>query len=60
MDEDDLQPQQRKPDVKNLEVLSVDALEDYIRELETEIERVKAEIARKRSAKSAAETVFRK
>lgn len=60
MDEDDLQPQQRKPDVKNLEVLSVEALEEYILELQAEIERVRSEIVRKRSAKSAAETFFRK
>ena len=60
MDEEDLQPQSRKPDLKNLEVLSVKALEDYIAELEGEIARVRAEIAKKQSAKSAAESAFRK
>lgn len=60
MDEEDLQPQKQKPDLKNIEVLSIEALGDYIGELETEIERVKAEITRKQSAKSAAESVFRK
>jgi len=60
MDEEDLQPKQRQPDVKNLEVLSIEALEEYILELQTEIDRVRAEIARKQSARSAAETVFRK
>ena len=60
MDEEDLQPKARKPDVKNLEVLSVEALGEYIEELQQEIERVRAEIARKESAKSAAESVFRK
>lgn len=59
MEEEDLQPQRRKPDVKNLEVLSVEALEEYILELQAEIERVRAEIARKQSAKSAAESFFR-
>ena len=60
MDEEDLQPQPRKPDLKNLEVMSVEALEDYIAELEAEILRVRAEIANKQSAKSTAESVFRK
>lgn len=60
MDENDLEPQKRKPDVKNLEVLSVAALEEYIGELEVEIERVREEIKRKKSAHSAAESVFRK
>jgi len=60
MDERELEPVTRKPDIKNLEVLSVEALEDYIGELEAEIERVREEIKRKNSARSAAESVFRK
>ena len=60
MDEEDQLPQARKPDLKNLEVMSVEALEDYIAELEGEISRVRAEIAKKESAKSTAESVFRK
>jgi len=60
MDEEDLQPQERKPDLKNLEVMSFEALEGYIGELESEIARVRAEIANKQSAKSAAESIFRK
>ena len=64
MDENELEPQARepgiKPDVKNLEVLSIDALEEYIGELTMEIERVREEIKRKNSARSAAESVFRK
>lgn len=60
MNENDLEPVTRKPDVKNLEVLSVEALADYIGELEAEIERVREEIKRKDSARSVAESVFRK
>lgn len=60
MDERDLEPGNRKPDIKNLEVLSIEALEEYIGELESEIERVRQEIARKRKAKSAADSIFRK
>jgi len=60
MDERDLEPREKKPDLKNLEVLSIEALEDYIGELQAEIERVREEIKRKNSARSAAESVFRK
>lgn len=60
MDEDDLQPEAKKPDLKNLEVMSIEALEDYIGELEGEIARVRVEIAKKQSARSAAESAFRK
>lgn len=60
MDEQDLEPTTRKPDLKNLEVLSIEALQDYIAELEAEIERVRAEIGRKNSARNAAESIFRK
>lgn len=60
MDEQDLEPRAKKRDVKNLEVLSVEALGDYIAELEEEIARVREEIERKKSARSAAESVFRK
>lgn len=64
MDENEQEPQARKPgikpDVKNLEILSIDALGEYIGELTMEIERVREEIKRKNSARSAAESVFRK
>jgi len=60
VDERDLEPREKKPDLKNLEVLSIEALEDYIGELQAEIERVREEIKRKNSARSAAESVFRK
>ena len=60
MEEMDLEPQKKKPDVKNLEVMSVEALEEYIGELQAEIERVRVEIANKQSAHGDAEAVFRK
>jgi len=60
MDEKDLEPRIRKPDVKNLEVLSIEALEEYIGELNVEIQRVREEIKRKNTARSAAESIFRK
>ncbi len=60
MDERDLEPLTKKPDIKNLEVLSIEALEDYIAELQLEIDRAGQEIDRKKSARFAAESVFRK
>ncbi len=60
MDTDDLEPVAKKPDARNLEVMSIEALGEYIAELEGEIERVRAEIALKEKARNGAESVFRK
>ena len=59
MDEDDL-PLSKKPALKDLAPMAVAALEDYIVGLETEIERAKAEIARKRAQKTGAEALFKR
>jgi uncharacterized small protein (DUF1192 family) len=58
-DEDDL-PKKIDWQPKNLDPLSVDQLEDYIAVLEGEIERVRSDIAAKRSDLSAAEAFFKK
>ena len=60
MDTDDLEPVVKKPDIKNLEIMSIEALGEYIAELGQEIERVRAEIAIKEKARDGAESVFRK
>jgi uncharacterized small protein (DUF1192 family) len=60
MDIEDLEPRKTKPKPKNLDALSVDELEDYIRELEAEILRVKGEIARKSAHLNAATAFFKK
>lgn len=60
MDADDLEPVKKQPEKRNLEVMSVEALSEYIQELEAEIERVKAEMERKKSARSSAEGLFKK
>jgi uncharacterized small protein (DUF1192 family) len=44
---------------KDLDVMSIEALEDYIGELQAEIERAKAKIASKRDARGAAEGFFK-
>lgn len=59
MDIDDLEPKSKKPEIKNLEVMSIEALGEYIEELELEIERVTAEIELKKAAREGAESVFK-
>ncbi|TVR99447.1 MAG: DUF1192 family protein [Rhodospirillales bacterium] len=59
MEPEDLEPRLRKPDVKNLEVMSIAALQAYIADLETEIARARAEIAAKEKALNSAAGLFR-
>jgi uncharacterized small protein (DUF1192 family) len=58
MDTDDLEPIKKKDGIKNLDVMSIEALGDYIAGLEMEIERVREAISLKDAAKSSAESVF--
>ena len=60
LEDEDLQPRTVKPKPKDLEPLSIEALENYIAELEAEIARVRAVIGAKRSHCSGAEALFRK
>ena len=60
MDIEDLEPKNKKPEPKNLEVMSIEALGEYIDELEAEIARVRIEIASKEKAREGAESVFKK
>lgn len=59
MDIDDLEPRKRPAEKKNLDVLSIEALGDYIAELEAEIARARAVIAHKEKARDAADAVFK-
>jgi len=59
MDSDDLEPQQQKPAPKNLEEMSIEALGEYIDDLEAEIARVRATIKGKQGAHSTADQVFK-
>ena len=61
MDTDDLERRgkQAKPKPRDLDPMSVEALEDYIAELEAEIERARAKIADKQDARNAADSVFK-
>ena len=59
MDLDDLEPMHKKPTPKNLDVMSMEALDDYISELEEEIARVRHVIEAKESARKGADSVFK-
>ena len=49
-----------KPEVRNLEPMSIEELEDYISELKAEIARVEADINAKKQHHADADSVFRK
>lgn len=64
MDTDDLDPPRPLPPAaglppRDLEVMGIGQLTDYIAGLEAEIARARAAIARKQSARSAAEAFFK-
>lgn len=59
MDTDNLESKKKQFEQKNLEVMSIQALDEYIEELETEIARVKAAISLKNEAKKDGESAFK-
>jgi uncharacterized small protein (DUF1192 family) len=60
MDEEDFLPRQKKPKPKDLEVLGIAELQEYIAELEAEIARARAEITAKTGQRQGAEAVFKR
>jgi uncharacterized small protein (DUF1192 family) len=60
MDTDDLEPRRPKLEAPSLEAMSIDALREYIAELEAEIGRASAMIDAKQSARASADAVFRR
>lgn len=60
LDTDDLEPRVPKPKPRDLDQLSVAELQGYIEDLNGEIARAEAAIARKRDHRSGAETFFKK
>ncbi|MCW9034383.1 MAG: DUF1192 domain-containing protein [Rhodospirillales bacterium] len=60
MDWDDLEPKNKKKPMKDLEVMSVEAIGEYIDELKEEIGRCETEIIKKKAAKEGAESFFKK
>jgi uncharacterized small protein (DUF1192 family) len=60
VDPEELEPKKQKPKPHDLEGLGVAELQDYIADLEAEIARAKAAIAKKQDHKSGAEAFFNK
>jgi len=60
MEEADFLPQKKKPQLRKLDSLSVDELNEYIVELKDEIVRVEGEIKRKKASADAASLFFKK
>ncbi len=59
MEPDDLLPRNAPPQKKNLEIMGVSELEEYIADLEAEIARARAIIESKQSHRSGAEALFK-
>jgi len=60
MDEEELLPGRKPPPLKDLALLGIAELEDYIAGLQSEIARAEAEIAEKRKHRGGAEALFRR
>ena len=59
MNPEELEPKVTPPKPRDLDSMSLSALNDYIADLEREIARVRDTIQRKHGARSAADSVFR-
>jgi len=59
MEWDDLEPKKKKPAPKDLHVMGVEELQDYIAELEAEIARAREAIAEKQKHRSGVEGLFK-
>ena len=60
MDEEDLLPQRQPAKPKDLSLLGIIELEEYIAGLETEVARARAEIAVKLGRRQGAEALFKR
>jgi uncharacterized small protein (DUF1192 family) len=60
MDEEDLAPQRQPPKPKDLTLMGVAELEEYIAGLDSEITRARAEIAARLEQRSGAEALFKR
>ena len=60
MDEEDLLPQRQPKKPKDLTLLGIAELEEYIAGLDSEIARARAEIAAKQRQRSGAEELFKR
>ncbi len=59
MDAENLEPLTKKVKPRDLSIMSIEDLEDYIETLKSEITRAEDAIAKKQSARKGAESVFK-
>ncbi len=59
MNPDELEPLSKQPQKKDLEIMSIEALHEYIAELEAEIARAHVAIEGKQGARESADTFFK-
>jgi uncharacterized small protein (DUF1192 family) len=59
MDLEELEPKKQKPQPRNLDVLSIEELKNYIEEMQAEIKRVEEKIAAKKAHINAAAGLFK-
>jgi uncharacterized small protein (DUF1192 family) len=60
MDDEELLPSKKPPPPKDLSLLGIAELEDYVAGLEAEIARAQAEIAEKKKHRGGAEALFKR
>ena len=60
LEEDDLVPRNQPKKPKDLTLMGIEELEEYIAALEAEIARVRVEIAAKQKQRSGAEALFKR
>ena len=60
IDDEDLTPQRQPPKLKDLTLMGIAELEEYIAGLDSEIARARAEIAAKQKQRSGAEAIFKR
>jgi uncharacterized small protein (DUF1192 family) len=59
-DDDDLDPRSKKPQLKNLDPMSIEDLRAYIAEMQAEIARVEDKIKAKQAHAQAAQSIFKR
>ena len=60
IEDEDLAPQRQPPKLKDLTLMGIAELEEYIAGLDSEIARARAEIAAKQKQRSGAEALFKR
>ena len=60
MDPEDLEPKNRKPPPKNLQIMYIEELEGYIAGMKSEIARAEAMIKSKKAVRAGADSLFKK